>query len=299
MTNTNINTEFSALFQQFASMADQAMDRHINEQDGIPETLKNAMLYSIHAGGKRLRPVMVMLACQACNGKIDQALPAASAIEMIHTYSLIHDDLPAMDNDDFRRGKPTNHKVYGEAQAILAGDGLLTFAFTVLTRYINDGILASKLVAALAYGAGAAGMVGGQSADILGEQEPDDLKKLEYIHTNKTARLFEAAMKMGALCANASQEVVDTLANFGLTLGLAFQVVDDLLDVTSTAEKMGKQVGKDAQAGKMTYPALIGIEQSKAKARQLYEQALNYLDHPGINSQQLRQLAIMLIDRDN
>lgn len=288
-----------AKFKFLAQMADSAMEKHISEQGGIPDILRESMLYSLRAGGKRLRPVMVMLACEACGGTAEQAIAPASAIEMIHTYSLIHDDLPAMDNDDFRRGKPTNHKVYGEGPAILAGDALLTFAFTVLSRYVKDGELVGKLVLELSEASGAAGMVGGQSADLSGEQQENDLETLQYIHTNKTARLFQASMKMGALCAGASEEAVQSLTNFGLTLGLAFQVVDDLLDVTSTAEKMGKQVHKDADAGKMTYPAILGVEKSQEKAQELYDKALGYLEIEGIDNSGLKNLAVMLVVRES
>lgn len=291
--------DFMTRFSELAQIADQAMELHISEQLGVPDILRQSMLYSIRAGGKRLRPVMVMLACEACGGDISDAIAPASAIEMIHTYSLIHDDLPSMDNDDFRRGKPTNHKVFGEGHAILAGDALLTFAFTVLARYVNDGKLVKELVKELADASGAAGMVGGQVADISGQEQENDLETLVYIHTNKTARLFQAAMKMGALCAGAGPEIIDRMSEFGLTLGLAFQVVDDLLDVTSTAEKMGKQTQKDAEAGKMTYPAILGIEKSREKAHGLYSQALDYLAIPGINSSELEKLALLLIERDN
>ncbi len=293
------NTEFTNRFAELAKTADEAMEKYISEQAGVPDVLRESMLYSIRAGGKRLRPVMVMLACEACGGVAQDAIAPASAIEMIHTYSLIHDDLPAMDDDDFRRGRPTNHKVYGEGPAILAGDALLTFAFAVITRYTENGELARKLVIELADGSGAAGMVGGQSADLSGEDQDNNIETLQYIHTNKTARLFQTSMKMGALCAGASEETIEAMSNFGLTLGLAFQVVDDLLDVTSTAEKMGKQTQKDADAGKMTYPALLGIEKSQALADELYTKALNYLEIPGLESDNLRNLAVLLVERDN
>ena len=299
MSNKEKNKEFMKRFSELAGIADTAMEQHISQQQGIPAILQESMLYSIKAGGKRLRPVMVMLACEACGGKAQDAIAPASAIEMIHTYSLIHDDLPAMDDDDIRRGRPTNHKVFGEGPAILAGDALLTFAFTVLAKYTDNGDLTKKLVGELAEAAGAAGMVGGQSADLSGEDQENNLETLQYIHTNKTARLFQASMKMGALCAGANDETVESLSNFGLTLGLAFQVVDDLLDVTSTSEKMGKQTQKDADAGKMTYPSILGIEKSRELAAEIYAKALGYLEIPGIESSNLKNLAILLVERDN
>ena len=299
MTKIEYNPNFENRFRELAALVDDEAETYIGEQLGIPEILKESMLYSLRAGGKRLRPVMVLLACEACGGEISKALPAAVAIEMIHTYSLIHDDLPAMDDDDVRRGQPTNHKVFGEGHAILAGDGLLTFAFTSLARYIKDGDLCRKLVLELSEGAGAAGMVGGQSADLSGEEKDLNINELEYIHVHKTAKLFEAAMKMGAMCAGAGKSTVKNLGEFGLTLGLAFQVVDDMLDVTSTSEKMGKQTQKDADAGKMTYPALLGIERSQVKAQELREAAMGYLELADISACELVSLAKMLVERES
>ncbi len=286
-------------FRELAGLVDDEAEVYIGEQLGIPDILRESMLYSLRAGGKRLRPVMVLLACEACGGDISKALPAAVAIEMIHTYSLIHDDLPAMDDDDVRRGQPTNHKVYGEGQAILAGDGLLTFAFTSLARYVKDGDLCRRLVLELSEGAGAAGMVGGQSADLSGEEKELNVNELEFIHVHKTAKLFEAAMKMGAMCAGAEESTIKNLGEFGLTLGLAFQVVDDMLDVTSTSEKMGKQTQKDAGAGKMTYPALLGLEQSQEKAQNLKSAAMGYLESANVRTPDLGSLARMLVERES
>ena len=299
MTKIELNPGFNNRFRELAGLVDDQAETYIGEQLGIPDILKESMLYSLRAGGKRLRPVMIILACEACGGEISKALPAAVAIEMIHTYSLIHDDLPAMDDDDVRRGQPTNHKVFGEGQAILAGDGLLTFAFTVLARYIQDGELCRKLVLELSEGAGIAGMVGGQSADLCGEEKELNVNELEFIHVHKTAKLFESAMKMGAMCAGANDSTVNRLGEFGLTLGLAFQVVDDLLDVTSTSEKMGKQTQKDADAGKMTYPSLLGIEKSRSKSQELKEAAMGYLESANVRHNDLASLAKMLVEREN
>ena len=299
MTKIEFNPGFDKRFRELAGLVDDEAEKCIGEQLGIPDVLKESMLYSLRAGGKRLRPVMMLLACEACGGELSKALPAAVAIEMIHTYSLIHDDLPAMDDDDVRRGQPTNHKVFGEGHAILAGDGLLTFAFTVISRYVKDGDLCRSLVLELSEGAGVAGMVGGQSADLSGEEKELNVNELEFIHVHKTAKLFEAAMKMGAMCAGAEVSTINKLGEFGLTLGLAFQVVDDLLDVTSTSEKMGKQTQKDAGAGKMTYPALLGIEKSQKKAQDLKEAAMAYLEASNVRTIELASLAKMLVERDN
>jgi geranylgeranyl diphosphate synthase type II len=282
---------------------------------GSPAAIRDAMSYSLLAPGKRLRPLLVMLTCEAAGGTIEQSLPAACAIEMVHTYSLIHDDLPAMDNDDLRRGLPTCHKKYGEALAILAGDALLTAAFQVLAEGYEVGTAAVSCVE-LARGAGAAGMVGGQTLDLqfegriayTGKAEPPVevveplLDRLEDTHTRKTGALFRSSLRMGIYAATSSRrqeqrpDLVAVADRFAAAFGLAFQVTDDLLDVESTADKAGKRVGKDAARGKLTYPRLLGIEESRRKAEELGRQAVAAAEVLG--SPYLAELARYVVTRE-
>ncbi len=265
-----------------------------------PDKLRESMAYSLLAGGKRLRPVLVLLACDACGGSVESALPVACAIEMVHTYSLIHDDLPAMDDDDFRRGRPTNHKVFGEAMAILAGDALLTLAFEITARDIQPAAVAAACCADLASAAGSCGMVAGQVADIEAENSPiGSLDQLEAIHRRKTGRLLSSAVTLGARVAQANANLINRLEEFGKRVGLAFQIADDLLDVTGDAAKLGKGVGKDASLGKMTYPALLGIEESRRKADILINEACVLLEPLGPRSCRLAELARFVTQRDH
>lgn len=283
-----------------------------------PDELREAMAYSLLAGGKRLRPILVLLTCEACGGDPEAALPAACAIEMIHTYSLIHDDLPAMDDDDYRRGRLTNHKVYGEAIAILAGDALLTLAFEVIARDTQPAVVAAACCADLAGASGWCGMVGGQVADLAAEQaldqttpdfarqnngHPSDrivqLRQLEAIHRRKTGRLFTSAVTLGARIAQADTNVIHGLEQFGKHVGLAFQIADDLLDVTGDAAKLGKNVGKDATLGKMTYPALLGLDGSRRKADDLIREACELLEPLGERAEPLAELARFITRRDH
>ncbi len=289
------NPIFDTQYERLSQDAESAMKGYLSPREStLPEILRKSMTYSLQSGGKRLRPVMVLLACQACRGEVIRAMPAAAAIEMIHTYSLIHDDLPAMDNDDLRRGQPTNHKVFGEAIAILAGDALLTYAFHVLALHVQDAALVKQLVLELADAAGAPGMISGQAMDILNQGQAGDLATVNYIHTRKTAMMFRSAARMGGLCAGAARAVLDNLGEYGLKLGLAFQIVDDLLDVTATTEELGKKTQKDQDAGKLTYPAIIGIEESQRHADRLREQAVAALDELGPPAEPLRYLAVKL-----
>lgn len=275
-----------------------------------PTRLTEAMAYSLLAGGKRMRPALVLLACEACGGDVESALPAACAIEMVHTYSLIHDDLPAMDDDDFRRGRPTNHKQFGEATAILAGDGLLTLAFETLARDIQPPQLAAACVVDLASAAGPLGMVGGQQADLDGEGRYDGdtgrpsariatLEQLESIHKRKTGRLLCSALTMGGRIAGATPEILRRLQIYGESVGLAFQIADDLLDVTGDSSRMGKAVRKDADARKMTYPALLGEAESRLRAQGLVERACDAISELGARSRHLVDLAHYIIERDH
>ena len=241
-----------------------------------PETIYESMRYSLLAGGKRLRPILCLATCELLDGTESMAMPTACALEMIHTMSLIHDDLPAMDDDDYRRGKLTNHKVYGEDVAILAGDGLLSYAFEHVATQTHDvppeRLL--KVVAALGRAVGAAGLVGGQIVDLASEGKPDvTLETLNFIHTHKTGALLKVSVTSGAILAGGDESQVDILAEYAEKIGLAFQIVDDVLDVTATSEELGKSAGKDVQAQKATYPSLWGIEESRRQAKQLVEEA--------------------------
>jgi geranylgeranyl diphosphate synthase type II len=264
-----------------------------------PARLAAAMRYSVLAGGKRLRPVLCLLAAEACGGDREAALPAACALELVHTYSLIHDDLPAMDDDDLRRGRPTCHRAFDEATAVLAGDGLLTLAFEVLVRHVRPAEAAAGCVLALAEAAGPEGMVGGQMADLQAEGRGDGTPEaLEAIHRRKTGALIRAALRIGARVAGAPAEAVAALDRYGQALGLAFQVVDDLLDVEGDEAKLGKRVGKDSGLGKWTYPGLIGVDRSRLLAKQLAEEAVAALAPLGARGDRLRALAVDLLERD-
>lgn len=277
-----------------------ALAVRVGPESDCPPKLQEAMAYSLMAGGKRLRPVLVLLACEAVGGDLARAMPAACAVEMVHTYSLIHDDLPAMDDDDFRRGRPTNHKVFGEALAILAGDGLLTRAFEVVAREIHPGDVAAACVAELARASGMIGMVAGQVADLEAEHQPDlTISQLEAIHRRKTGCLLTSSLVMGGLCGGASARETEALSTYGQCLGLAFQITDDLLDIRGDVGIMGKAVQKDAAHGKLTYPKLLGEAGSEAEARRLIEQATSALTIFGDRRQRLEALAQFVLERDH
>lgn len=259
-----------------------------------------SMTYSVVAGGKRVRPLLTLLACEACGGTLEAALPAACAIELIHTYSLIHDDLPAMDDDDLRRGMPTNHKKFGEATAILAGDALLTRAFEILARDVLPAGVAAACCVELASAAGAEGMVGGQQADLEAETEPlRSLEQLEAIHRRKTGRLLSAALLIGGRIAQTSPQNLRSLQIYGESIGLAFQIADDLLDVVGDVGKMGKGVRKDADLNKLTYPSLLGIEESRRRAGLLIDCACEAVATLGPQTSTLQGLARYIIERDH
>ncbi len=263
-----------------------------------PATLHRAMRYSLLAGGKRLRPLFCCAASEACGGTARLALPAAGAVEMVHTYSLIHDDLPCMDDDDLRRGKPTSHVVFGEAIAVLAGDALLTEAFALLaTVRPRARHTTADLMAVLSRAAGSRGLIAGQVADLEAEGRPPTEPSLYFIHAAKTGMLLRASLRLGGMCAGATPARLAALDRFGFALGLAFQIQDDILDATQTAGKLGKTAGKDAAAGKMTFPSLCGLEQSAILAVQWTEEALEALRPLGNNGTTLRSLALSLLDR--
>ena len=250
-------------------------------------------------GGKRLRPLLALLAAEACGADLAAALPAACALEMVHTYSLIHDDLPSMDDDDLRRGRPTCHKAFDEATAVLAGDGLLTLAFEVIVRHVRPPEAAALCVKALAEGAGPSGMVAGQMADLQAEGRDDPtVEALEAIHRRKTGALLRASLKIGGIVAGASEEVLNALESYGHAVGLAFQIVDDLLDVEGDEAKLGKRVHKDSGLGKWTYPGLLGLSGSRDRARQLADEAVAALEPLGERGARLRALALDLLERD-
>ncbi len=305
---TGVTEVLKGTVEPLRRRVDEQLQRYMRElRPDCPERLREAMSYSLMAGGKRLRPVLVLLACQACGGELEAALPAACAIEMVHTYSLIHDDLPAMDDDDLRRGRPTNHVVFGEAMAILAGDALLTLAFEVLARDVRPPEVAAECCADLASAAGAEGMVGGQVADLESEgrevgpegQRSADLELLQSIHRRKTGRLICSALTLGGRVARADQKTLQILENYGRCLGLAFQITDDLLDVVGDAAKIGKKVRKDAEQGKLTYPALLGVKQSRAKAEELIAEACGWIAPLGPRAQPLEALARFVLERDH
>ncbi len=284
-----------------AELIERTLERTVAPAEGPSGRLLEAMRYSLLAGGKRLRPILALAACEAVGGKAEAALGLACAVEMIHTYSLIHDDLPCMDDDDFRRGRPTNHKVFGDAIATLAGDALLTDAFEVLARSARDSVAPAvvlETVAELSRAAGSAGMVAGQVADLMSEGKALSLDELEELHSRKTGALFLAAIKGGARLGGANPQQLEALDAYGRALGLAFQVVDDLLDVEASAEQMGKRTHKDEAAGKATYPGILGIERSHELARELERRAhaaLASFDH---RADALRRIATFVVERN-
>jgi len=266
-----------------------------------PDKIYESMRYSLLAGGKRLRPILCLATCEMTGGTIEMAMPTACALEMIHTMSLIHDDLPAMDNDDYRRGKLTNHKVYGEDIAILAGDGLLAYAFehvAINTQNVPTERLL-QVIARLGRALGAAGLVGGQVVDLESEGKSDiSLETLNFIHNHKTAALLEACVACGGVLTGVSSEDLQRLSRYAQNIGLAFQIVDDILDITATQEQLGKTAGKDQKANKVTYPKLWGLEESRTKAQQLIEAACVELDSFGDKAKPLIAIAQYIINRD-
>ncbi|MBM3222790.1 MAG: polyprenyl synthetase family protein [Candidatus Tectomicrobia bacterium] len=279
-----------------------SLDQCLPSSESYPPQLMEAMRYSVFAGGKRLRPILTLTAAEAVGGDSETALPAAAALEYIHTYSMIHDDLPAMDDDDYRRGKLTNHKVYGEAMAILAGDGLLTHAFEVLSSPpLTDHFPATVLQQVsyrMARAAGSFGMIGGQVMDVLSEGQQVPIDVLEYIHRHKTAALITAAVTMGGILGGGTAEQLQALERYGHDVGWAFQIADDLLDVEGDAAVIGKQVGRDAALEKVTYPGLLGVEASRQRATALMQQGIAALASFGPRAERLRQIATYIVSRN-
>lgn len=275
-------------------LVDLELDRLVPSEDTPPATIHKAMRYSLFAGGKRIRPILCLEAARTVAGRdVDGALAVACTLEMIHTYSLIHDDLPALDNDDLRRGRPTSHKVFGEAMAILAGDSLLTFAFVVL-----GGVGNGRLVSELATASGTVGgMIAGQVHDIEGERMAPTAELLDRIHRAKTGALLKCSLRMGAIQAGATPAQLDSISNYGEHIGLAFQIVDDILDVTQTSEELGKTAGKDAEQHKITFPAVYGLEKSNAMAEQERQFAHRALEPFGESARRLHELADLIVER--
>lgn len=286
-------------------IVEQAMEKYMLDADGPFSAHIEAMRYSLFAGGKRIRPILSIAAAEAVAGddfNLDSILPVACALECIHTYSLVHDDLPAMDDDDLRRGKPTNHVLYGEAEAILAGDGLLTYAFDLISDKTLGDLTADQrleICHIIARAAGSQGMVGGQSLDMINENKDIDFETLATIHRNKTGALITGSVLAGAIAGKANKEQQSALKNYGDYVGLAFQIVDDLLDVTSTTEQLGKAAGSDVERGKATYPAFFGIDGTRKKATAAVENAVNALNIFDSKAAPLRELAEYIYTRSN
>jgi geranylgeranyl diphosphate synthase, type II len=276
---------------------DERLDGWLPAESEQPERLHASMRYSIFAGGKRVRPILDILACRAVGGSDEAAMPSACALECVHTYSLIHDDLPAMDDDDLRRGRPSNHKAFDEATAILSGDALLTLAFEIITTHTDDPAVASRTVNELARASGWAGMVGGQEADLLAEGVVATEEALRFVHERKTGALIRAAVRCGAIAGGASDEQLDALTVYAEHIGLAFQIADDILDETATSEQLGKTAGKDKDANKLTFPAVYGLEQSRAEGQRIVDAAKAALEPFGDAATPLSDLADFIISR--
>jgi geranylgeranyl diphosphate synthase type II len=296
--------DLKSYLKERCTIVDEALERHLPRESELPVSVHRSMRYSIFAGGKRIRPVLMLAACEAVGGTPDLALPAACAMEMIHTYSLIHDDLPAMDDDDFRRGRPTNHKVFGEAIAILAGDALLTEAFILMSspEYAAK-VGPSRLlpvIQEIGFCAGSRGMVGGQVVDMESEGQKDiDLATVQYIHTHKTGALMKASVKAGAILGGAEGEALAAMTRYGEAIGLAFQIADDILDIEGTTEQIGKDAGSDQARGKATYPAVMGLADSKRRAQELVEIALDAIAPFGEKAEPLREIARYIVSRNS
>lgn len=295
--------DLKAYLSEKRRFVDEALERFFPASSGLEKTVVEAARYSLFAGGKRLRPILCLAAADVAGGSPEAVMPAACALEMVHTYSLIHDDLPAMDNDDFRRGRPTNHRVYGEAVAILAGDLLLTEAFGLLASPHGQDETAVpaerrlQAVAILARASGAQGMIGGQVIDLESETRDVDLATVEYMHIRKTGALICASLEMGAVLSGAPSDVTEALGRYGRHLGLAFQITDDLLDVEGDPEIMGKSAGSDAAKNKKTYPALLGVARTKELAREHVERAVDTLERFDRKADPLRAIARYLLVR--
>lgn len=293
--------DLQSYLKERASLIDATLQSLLPQETLYPHVVHQAMRYSVFAGGKRLRPILCLAGAEAVGGDITRLLPIACALEMIHTYSLIHDDLPAMDNDDYRRGKLTNHKVYGEGIAILTGDALLTLAFEVMAGYGNTHFNAKsvlRVISEIASASGTLGMIGGQVVDLQSEGKNIDEKTLVYIHSHKTGALFRASLRAGALLFEAEPVYLEALTNYAEYFGLAFQITDDILDVVGEESKLGKPVGSDTRNQKATYPVLYGLEQSRKLAKEAVEKAIASLKPLPGETKPLELLARYLYERE-
>ena len=297
--------DFNTLLHEKAEFINHTLEQLLASQQ-IDGKLKEAIKYTLGTPGKRVRSALVLWCCELLSGQINRnAEIAAAAIEMVHTYSLVHDDLPAMDDDDLRRGLPTCHKAFDEATAILTGDALLTLAFEILAKEVDEPTIAVKLIGQLAQDAGPSGMIAGQIADIktsmldtgCSSSIQNRVSRIEYIHTNKTAKMFRCAAVMGAICGGAEQKQLDCLSEYGLKIGLGFQIADDILDVSASSEQLGKTAGKDARAAKCTYPAVVGIDKARELEKKLADETVAVLEPFGKKADTLRQLAMALPER--
>ncbi|MBN1788142.1 MAG: polyprenyl synthetase family protein [Sedimentisphaerales bacterium] len=290
--------DISSELKQNAELINGVISEAVKGFDGIGGRLKEAIEYTLGSPGKRVRAAVALWCCQVVSGDINKdAQTAAATVEMVHTYSLIHDDLPAMDDDDYRRGKPSCHKAFDEATAILTGDALLTMAFELLATKISEPEKVVEMIKTLALAAGPAGMVAGQVDDLQAENGTGSGDDLHNIHMNKTAKMFSASALLGAIAAGASQDQKDLLGQFGLKMGLGFQIADDILDVSSTSQQLGKTAGKDVKQGKLTYPGVFGLAQSKEKAQQIAQEAIELLKPFGDKANILRELIFALLHR--
>ncbi len=295
------NFDLKAYLLDKRRIVDGALDDYFPKADGLAADLINAMRYSLFAGGKRLRPILCMAGAEMVGGQGRHVLPVACALELIHTYSLIHDDLPLMDDDDLRRGKPTNHKVFGDAIALLAGDGLLTEAFSLMTSpHATGEIPPDRLLEAIrmiSVAAGYDGMVGGQVVDMQWEGKKADLETVKFLHTHKTGAMITASVTSGALVGGAGESQVQSVLSYGNKIGLAFQISDDILDVEGDSETMGKMAGADEEKGKSTYPSVLGMDESKKIQSDLVQEAVRELKVFGEKAEPLRQIAYYIIER--
>ena len=297
MGNDTSTTDFNTLLRKKAQSVNYVLQRVLSDRS-LNNDMKEAIKYTLGAPGKRVRSVLVLWCCELISGQLNRnAEIASTAIEMVHTYSLVHDDLPAMDDDDIRRGQPTCHKAFDEATAILTGDALLTLAFEILAEGIDQPAVAVRLISQLARDAGADGMIAGQMADLKAQESEGNKEMLEYIHINKTAKMIRCAAAMGAICGGATQKQFECLCEYGLRIGLAFQIADDILDETASSEQLGKTAGKDLKAAKCTYPAVVGLEKAKELQQKLTSEAVTILKPFGSKADTLRQFAAALLER--
>lgn len=292
------SVHFKTQLDSIAKRVDEILHEVIKQQSGLNPDLREAMEYTLFAPGKRIRGALVLWSCELVSGQVNRnAEIAAGAVEMVHTYSLVHDDLPAMDDDDMRRGRPSCHKAFDEATAILTGDALLTLAFEILAKEVDDSDISRKLIGQLAESAGAGGMIAGQMADLKAEKVDGTIETLEYVQTNKTAKMFGCSVLCGGIAGRADTTELRRLWEYGLNVGLAFQVADDILDVCGSSEQLGKTVGKDLKSAKCTYPAVVGLEKSRQLEREFADKAVAALERFGPEADILRQLPIALLER--